>query len=213
MRENGHAIVRKQFIDDEGYEKEMSVYEILDGSTVAHPRVLKGYADNCMYFEYLDAPTVCDLLEQAEAGQIDELVVRTAYEKMVDWLLAFNRLTHLSMGDVNARNFLFDGHTLYGIDFESTCAVGPLEVDIGQALAFLMSYYPEDSLIKHRLYDSTSHYATTRHHLDQARIEDSYIRERQILTDRRQHLKKGRTSTGNENPLGGIQGGKAGINC
>jgi len=190
VRHNGDATVRKQFSNEEDYEREKGIYLQLEGSDIPRPRVLEEYAKNGMYLEYIDAPTLCELLEYAEEGTVDEKTVCAAYCLMVDWLTAFHEVTEKGMGDTNARNFLFDGLVLYGLDFENTTQDSSIEDDIGQALAYLMAYEPTDSQLKQRLFESITHYAIEQKQLSESSIQPAYVRERKILTDRRNNMRR-----------------------
>ena len=180
--------VRKMFANAKDYERERAVYALLESTDLPRPRVLQEYTQNCMYYEFIDAPTVCDLIEQAETHKVDEETLIRAYQLMIDWINTFYRATSLSMGDVNARNFLFDGETIYGLDFESTKDDRGVEDDMGQMLAFLMTYHPADSGLKKRHFSAAKHYAVGRWSLKGSDIQDAYIRERLIIVNRRQQM-------------------------
>jgi len=189
VRHNGLVVVRKRFSCEESYEREKEAYQLLAKTPIPRPRVMEEYAQNCMYYEYIDAPTVCDLLESAEKGEVSEETIIKVYLLMVDWIDLFHQATHTSMGDVNARNFLFDGEVIYGLDFENTQQDRCVEEDIGQVLAFLMCYTPMDSKLKKKVFESVIEHASGPLAYDESTVRQAYIRERQILTDRRKSMR------------------------
>ena len=178
------TLVRKQFSCLAGYEKERAIYELLQGKGLAVPRLACGSEEGVLLFEYLDAPTLCELLEQAEEGHCSEELLIEAYLLLFEWLQEFHSLTGQCMRDMNARNFLFDGKTLYGLDFESVDD-GIVEDDIGRALAFLMTYHPEGSSLKRAVQQRLERFIADSKSLKDVAVEAAYHAERRAMRERR----------------------------
>ena len=60
---------------------------------------------------------------------------------LCDWFAAFTlACPGLSRGDVNGRNFLYDGTQIFAVDFEDALQPGSLACDCGRLAAFLATY-------------------------------------------------------------------------
>jgi len=148
---------------------------------------------------YQDAPTLLDLLEVAEerlarhattvAAAAASLSV--AWQALFRWLVAFHEATGHIVGDVNARNFLYDAQaaTLYGLDFEDARPGAP-EEDVGRALAFLLNYDPVESPLKRAVCDDLRARlaAGEIEGLQYARIE-AFCRDEQAAIQRRRAVR------------------------
>ncbi|MCL2654456.1 MAG: phosphotransferase [Coriobacteriia bacterium] len=154
VRRAGELVVMKRFASPEAAEKERELLRQAAAAGLPVPRVLpEGF------LSYVEAPTLLDLLEDAEARiarqtstVADELpALRQAYEATFCWLRGWHRATGLIAADVNARNYLYDGTVLTGLDLEDA-RPGKPEEDIGRALAFMLRYDPAESPLKQALY-------------------------------------------------------------
>ncbi|HHX54068.1 MAG TPA: hypothetical protein GX704_04080 [Clostridiales bacterium] len=61
---------------------------------------------------------------------------------LADWLAKYHDITGLLRGDVNLRNFIWNGRECVGVDFEDVPAAGEREADMGKILAFAVTYKP-----------------------------------------------------------------------
>ena len=98
------------------------------------------------------------VLETLPGEPLPDLIERGAYEPqtlalaLCDWFATFYAATGASRancsigelrGDVNGRNFLYDGIKIHGVDFEERC-YGPRARDAGRLAAFLATYHSPD---------------------------------------------------------------------
>jgi len=104
--------------------------------------------DNILHIEYIPGATIPDLLEQLEAHPNSD-TRKKATNKIVEWLQSFYNATGAARGDINGRNFLFDGESIWGVDFEEplTGVCAPA-IDIGRLMAFVQTYTPQGTPIK-----------------------------------------------------------------
>jgi len=98
------------------------------------PKVL-GCKKNLLLLELLCGEPLPELIER---GDFDPQVLAQA---LCDWLADFYAACpEISRGDINGRNFLFDGKVVYGVDFEEVLMPGSPAQDAGRLAAFLATY-------------------------------------------------------------------------
>lgn len=140
--------IQKTFAREESFQKELQIYRLLEKTDLPCARVLE-VRDKTLLLSRLPGKTLVDCLEaQEQAGQIQWSV----WEKLVNWLGDFHRLTGFSMTDVNLRNFLYDEKkdTLYGLDFEE-CRQEELVIPAAAVAAFIRTYKPENTPLKQEI--------------------------------------------------------------
>ena len=140
--------VVKIFAEEESFQKELQVYNLLQGIDLPCAKVIR-YNDKTLVLSNLPGKNLVDCLEHQErTGQICWEV----WEKLAAWLTAFHKHTGLVMTDVNLRNFLFDDRskTLYGLDFEE-CNEGNLAVSAACIAAYIRTYKPENTDLKQNI--------------------------------------------------------------
>lgn len=124
--------------------REVSILQQLYAGGVAVPRVKSRVPGGFIMYFCAGQPLV-DYLETQEANGMGLASVQNSLRCLVDWFANFYRELHrtqgLIMGDVNLRNFLYDGEAVTAVDFEA-CTSGRIEQDMGQAAAFLLNYDP-----------------------------------------------------------------------
>ncbi len=117
---------------------EAAILRELHKKGVAVPEVLdcQGYV---LTMAYLPGEPLPDLIER---GNYDQEALATA---LCDWFASFYAALPPgeSRGDVNGRNFLFDGAKIHGVDFEERCFGSPAR-DAGRLAAFLSTYDTRD---------------------------------------------------------------------
>ena len=101
--------------------------------------------DCIIKMQYIPGTTIPDLLEHIENDYIENQLQKVA-DAIVYWLMDFyqavkTKETGEIRGDVNGRNFIFDGEFIWGIDFEEKTN-GEIEQDIGRLIAFILTYDP-----------------------------------------------------------------------
>ena len=128
------GLVHKQVKDPRAAALEASVLRDLRGRGVAVPEVL-GCKDGLLELEYLPGEPLPDVMER---GGYDPDALAGA---LCEWFAAFYAAVPPgeSRGDVNGRNFLYDGAKIYGVDFEAR-AFGPPARDAGRLAAFIGTY-------------------------------------------------------------------------
>jgi RIO-like serine/threonine protein kinase len=121
-------------------QQEASILCMLHSAGVPVPRVI-AVQDNLLVLECLPDQPLPDVIECGEY-QPEQLA-----QALCTWFEAFARACpDVSRGDVNGRNFLYDGTQIYAVDFEQPLQSGSLSCDCGRLAAFLATYrtaYPE----------------------------------------------------------------------
>ena len=114
---------------------EASILRELRSRGVAVPGVL-ACRDTLLTLEYLPGEPLPDLIER---GAYEPQTLAMA---LCDWFAGFYAAVPSGeqRGDVNGRNFLYDGAKIYGLDFEERC-YGPRAQDAGRLAAFLATYH------------------------------------------------------------------------
>lgn len=128
--ENG--IVFKYHADGEALLREAHALEYLHQGGLAVPALL-GVRKNALQLEYIQGPTYVDLVETMTLKQAEALAA---------WLAEYHRLSGFLRGDCNLRNFLWSEEKCVGVDFEDEVNVGEAESDMGQVIAFAVTYDP-----------------------------------------------------------------------
>ena len=123
---------------------------------------------NMLKMEYIPATPLPDLIDQWEEEpnlKAQEIMARGIVTWLADYYKAVNtKNTGETRGDINGRNFLFDGEKVWGVDFEER-AFGSVEEDIGQLLAFVLTYHPDHTPLKQSLANIIACQAVRKLHL------------------------------------------------
>ena len=144
---DGMQMVLKLYLNDR-YQCEFDALNAAHKAGVPVPRTID-MREKALLMEYVPGLTVNDYLGTV---QMDEMVLGVA-----DWLALFHR-AFFSDGvvrlksDAIFKNFIASDR-IYGIDFELSCS-GPPAVDVGEALAYLLSAYPMFTDDKYRMGES-----------------------------------------------------------
>ncbi|MCL2494154.1 MAG: hypothetical protein FWE98_00675 [Oscillospiraceae bacterium] len=132
-------LVHKQVKDPQAAALEASILRALRGAGVAVPEVI-ACRGNLLVLETLPG---APLPEVIEGGGYEPHALALA---LCDWFAAFYAAAPAPTGaegecrgDVNGRNFLYDGQKIYGVDFEARCH-GPVSRDAGRLAAFIETY-------------------------------------------------------------------------
>jgi len=184
---DGQTAVLKRFADPAAAMRERAMMDRAAAAGLAVPALLPANA-----YEYVDAPTLAELLEQAEARltagkstlESERGPLLDAWQALFKWLWNFHAATGLIMGDVNARNFLYGDGTLTGFDFEDA-REGEIEEDVGRSLAFMMAYDPIESPLKQALWTELTAWLETAGGLSLPLVTAYYGDERAAMRERR----------------------------
>jgi len=135
------GLVYKKTKDPRAAALEASILRELRAGGAAVPEVL-ACRDGVLVMECLPGEPLPDVIER---GGYDVDMLAGA---LCDWFDGFYRAAVPSAptgtagavrGDVNGRNFLWDGERIYGVDFEERC-FGPRARDAGRLAAFIETY-------------------------------------------------------------------------
>ena len=134
----GDGLVYKRVQSPRAAALEASILRELRGRGIAVPSVI-ACRDTLLILEYLPGEPLPDLIER---GAYEP---QTLARALCDWFAAFYAAIPSAelRGDVNGRNFLYDGVKIYGVDFEERC-YGPRARDAGRLAAFLTTYHSPD---------------------------------------------------------------------
>ena len=129
-----NGLVHKKVKDPQAAALEASILRDLRGRGVPVPEVI-ACRDGLLVMEYLPGEPLPDVIER---GGYDPGAVALA---LCGWLAAFYAAAAPDelRGDVNGRNFLYDGMKIYSVDFEGR-GFGPKARDAGRLAAFLVTY-------------------------------------------------------------------------
>ncbi|MCL2517157.1 MAG: hypothetical protein FWF15_01215 [Oscillospiraceae bacterium] len=127
LRDN---IVEKHFNTIESASFEAAMLEKLYAAKVRVPKFI-AQENNVIKMSYIPGETIPDLLEH-------EFDTQKVADGIVKWFADFYRAENFR-GDVNGRNFLWDGENIWGVDFEEE-VFGVKEQDFGRLIAFILTY-------------------------------------------------------------------------
>lgn len=112
--------------------------------------------ENVVTTEYIEGLTLTDFIDDLESyntmSQLFKRLIAHVANELFRWFFNFHRAvdnlnTKEIKGDVNGRNFIFDGLGIWGLDFEEK-AEGEVEKDIGRLIAFILTYDPAFTTVK-----------------------------------------------------------------
>jgi tRNA A-37 threonylcarbamoyl transferase component Bud32 len=128
------GLVRKRVESPGAAAREAAILRALRGRGVAVPEVIECRED-WLLLELLPGEPLPDIVER---GGFDPETISVA---LCDWFAAFYAVAAAGecRGDVNGRNFLWDGKKIAGVDFEERCH-GPIARDAGRLAAFIETY-------------------------------------------------------------------------
>ena len=145
------GLVEKSFSSDTSAVFEAQALRHLQTSGVRVPKVIE--QSGCVLkLEYIPGETLPDFIERLETSSWTRQEICTAADAVINWLNEFYRAVDTDKtgeirGDVNGRNYIFDGVNCIGVDFEESIH-GEKEQDIGLQIAFILNYDPPDTLVK-----------------------------------------------------------------
>ena len=140
--------VIKTFSAEESFQNELQIYRLLQGTDLPCAKVIK-VNHNTLVLSELPGKNLVECLEEQEQMG---LPIWDVWEKLVEWLTAFQRHTGFVMTDVNLRNFLYDEKTktLYGLDFEE-CGACSMIIPAARVAAYIRTYKLENTLLKQEI--------------------------------------------------------------
>jgi RIO-like serine/threonine protein kinase len=171
-----NGIVEKHRTVPEAATFEANMLKSLHAKGLAVPRVLS-VENNLIKMEYIEGLTLPDLIDELESKEHSIKEIEKIAKALVVWLSEFfiaidTRRTGKGRGDINGRNFIFDGEKIWGIDFEEEsldwhfspkqeAESDVIEKDIAQLMAFVLNYDPSNTPLKIKLSNSILSYAET----------------------------------------------------
>lgn len=166
---NGRTAVRKLFASPDDWHHEHTVFRQLS-ERASIPQILAS-VPGILLMEYLPCPTLLDELERQEREGFSS----APWLALRKWLYGVHSATGLCPSDGNLRNFLWDGTSLFGIDFEGYAPLSLADAYV-QIAAYILEYTPRNTPVKqqaaHILFDGDPRQAqqalldrrTKRHH-------------------------------------------------
>ena len=169
-----NGIVEKHHALPEAAAFEANMLKSLRAKGLAVPRVFS-IENNLIKMEYIEGLTLPDLIDDLEnkghsIGDVEKIA-----EAVITWLSEFfiaidTRRTGKGRGDINGRNFIFDGEKIWGIDFEEESLnrlpspaekteFDVVEKDIARLMAFVLNYDPPNTHLKIELSNSILSFA------------------------------------------------------
>lgn len=144
----------KTYAHEQALYTECGQLRLLHARGVLVPAVL-AQTRRALVLSDLHAPTLCDVLWEMEKHSVVVEEAAPLFTSLASWLLAYyDAVQHPRTGqirtDMHARNFLWDGARISGVDFEQT-ACGEREADVGALCAYLYTYDPAQTDYKRAL--------------------------------------------------------------
>ena len=178
----GAAVVEKTFADPADGDREAAIYALLQETRLKTPVLIK-YDAGVLTLSYLRGRSMLEVLEKQERSASADF---SAWEKLADWLLDFNKASGLIMPDVNLRNFLIEdesGETA-GLDFEE-CRKGDVNEMAARLCAFVLLYDPAYTAVKLCIAQRLQAYFAQRLVCGAEHLRRLTEREIKIIRDRR----------------------------
>jgi hypothetical protein len=139
-------VIRKEYRDLDALITEQRTLSLLRAQGIdSLPQVLWKEGRR-LYLSYLPGENYADLAAAAEGDA--KVPLSAAMEVLCDWIFHFSAVTGCLRGDVNLRNFLYDGRVCRSVDFEEPLVSGPVEEDLGRILSYLFTYLPALTPVK-----------------------------------------------------------------
>ncbi len=141
--ENDRTFILKKFENQENYQREKEILNLLKNAKVNVPSIIKA-EDNSLHLEDLGEVTFLDWYENQEKNNSYDL---SMIYKLCQWLKDFYKAVfqyynkQIILSDVNFRNFIITNQEIYGIDFEQS-QVGNISEDTGKLSAYALTYDP-----------------------------------------------------------------------
>jgi len=158
------GVVKKHFATAEAAAFEAKELRTLHAMGVRVPEVYE-LDGAVLKMQYILGETLPDIIAHLEnsTGLPDLEAVADKAKKIIGWFYDFYKAVNTDetgeiRGDVNGRNFVFDGSYCWGVDFEEK-SFGDKEKDIGRLIAFALTYEPPGTLVKAELADMLLKYA------------------------------------------------------
>ena len=175
--------VEKQHKNSDSAKFESNRLALLYNNGLAVPRLLS-IKDNIIEMEYVNALTLPDLINMWEETP-DLKAQERAAGSLVGWLEKYYKImSPETRGDINGRNFLFDGEKVWGVDFEEPSHATIAE-EVGLLLAYILTYSPEFTQIKKAFANQIAFYASEAFDLTPDTLLQSQATALEMLNRRR----------------------------
>jgi RIO-like serine/threonine protein kinase len=143
------GVIEKHFISAAAAAFEAYELRRLRAVGVRVPQVyaLDGAVVKMQYIPGEALPDIIERLDNSDSSGFEAMA-----DGLIGWLGDFYRAADTDStgeirGDVNGRNFLFDGACCWSVDFEER-VYGVKEQDIGRLIAFILTYDPPGTPLK-----------------------------------------------------------------
>ena len=188
VRLNAHNIVEKHHKDSTAAKFESKRLVLLHDKGLAVPKLLS-VKDNVIEMEYVQAITLPDLIDTWE--ETPDLNAQTrATVSIVNWLEKYYEIMNPeTRGDINGRNFLFDGKQVWGVDFEES-GYSTIVEDIGLLLAYILTYSPKFTSIKEAFANQIAFHASEAFDIASETVLQSQAAALGMLYSRRERIRR-----------------------
>lgn len=155
--------VQKKYHSRIACDKEKYVLNLLKGYDICPELLASGEKTSMLSF--IDGYRLADITD-------DKNMLFPAFERVVDFVQEFNRLTeNIVLDDINLKNFILSGNRIYGIDFESWHYGDSTDI-YSAVLAMIETAYFSNTDEKIRLYTHIENYITDKTGLDRQIFSD-----------------------------------------
>lgn len=138
---DGVPCIRKKYIQEGVSRTEYDTLKKLSAAGVNVPEVLAFDGENIV-LSYIRGMTYEGVLGAYEDGSIAENEALSSARALVSWLFSYYTALEKKRGDINLRNFIWDGTSCFGVDFEESPGDFPFEEDAGRMLTYTAAYRP-----------------------------------------------------------------------
>lgn len=147
---NNVPVIKKTYVHPLKKMQEKTHLQLLQTSNLV-PMILKE-EENYLLLSYIEGLTVKQYLETYEKEN-DLEKAKTILKKVINYLKQFHKYTNYKIckNDNHLDNYILSKNQIIGIDFEETKEGNPID-DYCNLIAFMMSYYPQNTQFKQQLF-------------------------------------------------------------
>ena len=133
--------IRKRYIQEGVSQTEYETLKKLYKAGVRVPEILAFDGDNIV-LSFIDGVTYEAVLGAYEDGTMTEDEAFASARALASWLFGYYAALKRKRGDINLRNFIWNGENCFGVDFEEAPDKAPFEEDAGRMLTYTAAYRP-----------------------------------------------------------------------
>ncbi len=168
-------------------KREYTVLKGLENLKIPAPKVyLK--CKNSLLLEYIQGRNFLELLEESERKK--RRIPQDLIYGLCGYIYTFNKdfketyWKDYILGDINLKNFLVEGEKFYKVDFEE-CKEGNAVEDAGRLCAYFLTYRPEFSQWKSRVFKDIYSILTKDFNMDKEKLVNEIFKEFEAMQKRR----------------------------